>query len=1326
MLKSLELFGFKSFADRTQFTFSHGITCVVGPNGSGKSNVVDAMKWILGDQSPKSLRGKEMSDVIFNGSSGRKSSAFAEATLTFDNTSRFLPLEFDEVSIGRRLWQNGDSEYLINGGSARLKDIRDAFMGTGAATSAYSIIEQGRVDQILNSNAVARRMVFEEAAGISRFKSRKSDALRKLERVSQNLLRLQDIVDQLESQLNSTRNQAQKAAKYREVSTELEKLWLGLAADDGRWFTAQLEKVEVELAETTAEHDALTEQQNGIESRLSTFDGEIAEVDDRLRESEQDAGATREAIVSQEATIRHETSRLRETESELVRMRRQHVSTLARIREVTEQLAAGQAELEQFDATYAAQQQAVKSHEDRIDELARESEGGRDTIEQRRQQRSELSAEAAELRQQIAIVEARARSLADSREQNIELLAELKHNIESSRVSAESGQARVEQVLSEAAELSEASEALRSRLDHLKQERETDRQKLVEMREQRSASQARLAVLEDLEKRQEGLAIGVREILTRARTSDSPPWNSILGSVADLLDVDLENAALMEVALGARAQLIVMDEAAPLIEYLGTSSSRIDGRVGFLGLKTETTHSATDSPPSDATTQSEGTSDSQTAETSDAISRYLADDPDVIQRADGLISSSCEHQRLAELLLGSTWVVMDLAAARRLSASDETGQRFVTLQGELLEPDGTLYTGSIRGESAVLSRKSELRRLKSDLIRLDQLVGSSERQFETLVAQIQETSDELAEVVSSRDGVNEQLAQARAEFGTCHRRLQQLTEQHAAAESELADNESQSETAQAELAEHFERLNQVEIAEQQADSETARLEGELIKFEHERNRLIQAQTEDRLKLARHTERRESLQTESQRLQEEQTGQQEQLEEITRRIDALDQRRRTSVLVVLNTNSALAGLAIQAEQSNAIVWTQSQEKRRLRDVRGQLVEEDNRIRQERRTVADRQHEQELLVRDMRHRLSTSGERIEEEFNCSLEEVFASDASAFRDFLIERGLLENPDAEDGESETVDGLEADNEEFDPDSDVEDVTDPDGNNEEDSESANVNDETDTDIEAGDAVELEPDVSILTPEELVHTEVGGTRFEDVRDELEERVNRLRRKLKSIGNVNTESLEHLDELEGRFTHFNSQLQDLTEAKATLEDIIRRINAESRRMFTESFETIRGEFRDLFRRLFGGGDGDIILEDPDDVLECGIEIVARPPGKELRSISLLSGGEKTMTAAALLLSIFRSRPSPFCILDEVDAALDDANVERYATMIHEFRDTTQFIMISHRKRTMTVADVLYGVTMEQSGVSKRLTVSFEDVGEDGEIRTTGSSESAQAA
>jgi len=297
MLKCLELFGFKSFADRTRFDFPAGITCVVGPNGSGKSNVVDAMKWILGDQSPKSLRGKDMSDVIFNGSPGRKASAFAEATLTFDNSQKFLPFDSDDVTIGRRLWATGESEYLINGAQSRLKDIRDAFMGTGASTSAYSIIEQGKVGQILQANAAARRLVFEEAAGISRFKSRKAESLRKLERVSQNLVRLTDIVDDLESQLNSTRSQAVKATKYREVVNDLRRLWTGLAADDFRHFSAALLVLKKELTASQTELDTLNELQTGVEERLASFDSELGDVDDRLRDAEREGSTRREDFV---------------------------------------------------------------------------------------------------------------------------------------------------------------------------------------------------------------------------------------------------------------------------------------------------------------------------------------------------------------------------------------------------------------------------------------------------------------------------------------------------------------------------------------------------------------------------------------------------------------------------------------------------------------------------------------------------------------------------------------------------------------------------------------------------------------------------------------------------------------------------------------------------------------------------------------------------------------------------------------------------------------------------------------------------------------------
>ena len=1327
MLKSLELFGFKSFADRTRFDFSHGITCVVGPNGSGKSNVVDAMKWILGDQSPKSLRGKEMTDVIFNGSSGRKASAFAEASLTFDNSENILPIETDEVTIGRRLWRNGDSEYLINGATARLKDIRDAFMGTGAGTSAYSIIEQGRVGQILQSNPAARRIIFEEAAGISRFKSKKTEALRKLERVSQNLVRLQDIVDQLESQLNSTRSQAVKASRFRDVEQELKLAWFGLAADDYAWLNNRQVKIEAKLAETNAALDELAGQQQAIDERLASFDSELAGVDDQLREAERAAAATREAAVSLESTIRHETARLRETETELVRLRRQHSGTLGRLAQVDRERAAAQRELDQFNENFESQQQAVDQHETRITELKSAFDSNKVQIDQAQKSRTELTAEASHIRQKIALLEAQIRSLEETRDQHQDELTRLNEELESATTELESRQEAVEEALERAAKISELWAQQRGEKQQLATTQDETRKKLVELRERRSATQARLAVLEDLEQRQEGLGIGVREILKRARTSDYPPWSHIVGSVADLLDVELENAALMEVALGSHAQLIVMDDLQPLVEYLNRGEARIDGRVGFLGLS----------------------GDGGDAESVADIAQH----PSVVCRADELLATSCPHRDLAARLLASTWIVVDLDAARELASGDGRGQRFVTLQGELVEPEGAVYTGSVRGESAVLSRKNELRRLKNDVIRLDQSVASSESQLQTIAGQLKAIQERLAETAEQRDNVNDELTRLRGAAEAQQLVVRQLSDQKATAETGIVETQTQTETAQGELAERFDALSGVEAQLQDLEQQTGRLEAELIEFEQERNQLIQQQTEQRLQLARQTERRDSLTEALDRLSDEATSQHEQAAEIIRRSTALAERQLASELAVLNSTSELAELALQSDSNADRVGDLSSEKDRLRGVRATMGDEETRLRHERRSLSETQHAQEVELRDVRHRLSTCGERIEEEYGVTIDEVAASGASAFRSFLIERGHLEGDvvDNEPSDESADDGWD---EEADVEADADsELTDEEaeesegGEGEEDSDSQDEDEEweeedwdedeswdEDDEIEEDAAAEYDEDVG----DELVESEAGfdnddeapfslreidGVRYEDVREELDEQVNRLRRRLKSMGSVNTDSLETLDELEERFNHFNSQLMDLTEAKATLEDIIRRINSESRRMFMESFEAISVEFRELFRKLFGGGDGEIVLEDPDDVLDCGIDIVARPPGKELRSITLLSGGEKTMTAVALLLAIFKSNPSPFCILDEVDAALDDANVERYAGVIHEFKQMTQFIMISHRKRTMTVADRIFGVTMEQSGVSKRLTVSFEQVGENGEIIAGGGSQAA---
>lgn len=1262
MLKSLDLFGFKSFADRTRFDFALGITVVVGPNGSGKSNVVDSIKWILGDQSPKSLRGKEMTDVIFNGSTGRKPSAFAEATLTFDNRTRFLPLDSDEVSIGRRLWRNGDSEYLINGAASRLKDIKDVFSGTGAATSAYSIIEQGRVDQILHSNPAARRLVFEEAAGISKFKTRKVDALKKIERVQQNLLRLTDIVQQLESQLNSTRNHAAKAAKYREVSEELKRAWFGLVADDQRHFSAELSQLNARLDVSQAELDEFTAQQTQIEQRLASFDQELTDVEDRLREVERQAAGNREAVVAQESTIRHATARLRELDSELVRLRRQRGTTEQRLKEVADELAATDTELDTFDDTYLAQQSVLQQHDERLAATTQSAIELRQQLERHRRERTDLTKQGAEINQRMAFFQAQIESLQQSRKLHEERRDSLSGEIDAGKVELSRRQAAVNEVLSRSSAVSESVQSVRSKQKKLIKEQEATQQKLSELREKRSGTQARLHVLEDLEQRQEGVAIGVKEILARARSTDLAPWNLIRGSVADLLEVDLDNAALLEVALGNRAQLIVVDELTPLVEYLSRGGTRIDGRVGFIERSLQPTSS---------------------------MDLDLRSDSDVINRADELVAESSTFQDLAAKLLSNTWIVASLEAAFRLARQHGAACRFVTLQGELLDADGTLYAGSLRGETAILSRKSELRRLKNDIIRLDQSVESSERQQLALSDQLTAIETELTSVASARDQVNEKLTQVRSEFDVQQQTVERLERDRAAIDAQLTESAKQAAECEVGLQRCVADLMELDETQQHATTTMTLIEQQLVELEESRQHLIQQQTEEKLKLAKKEERRANLTKSVQRLRDEAKSRREQAEEVTRRHKQLVEQRRQTELELLNATSELAELAIVAERVQSDVDVLAREKSQMRTVRAELGEEDTRIRQSRRAISDKQHEDELRAREIQHQLTTCGQRVEEEYGLTLAQVVASGASSFREYLVAKGLITDSTT----TETESGVD--------------------------ESAATDEGSEVEAHAPSSA---PEDS--TSQTLVFEGPQGTiRFADVRPEIDEDVNKLRRKLKAMGSVNIDALKEIEELENKYQHFHAQLMDLTEAKNTLEEIIKKVNAESKRMFLESYEAIRKEFRELFRKLFGGGDGEVILEDPDDVLDCGIDIVARPPGKELRSISLLSGGEKTLTAVALLLAIFKSRPSPFCILDEVDAALDDANVERYASVVREFRDTTQFIMISHRKRTMVVADVIYGVTMEQSGVSKRMSVRFEDVGENGEFKAPPGSQAA---
>jgi chromosome segregation protein len=1303
MLKSLELFGFKSFADRTHFDFSTGITGIVGPNGSGKSNVVDGIKWILGDQSAKSLRGKEMTDVIFNGAAGRKESGFAEATLTFDNSSNFLPLESQEVQVGRRLYRNGDSEYLINRTPTRLKDIRNLFMGTGAGSASYSIIEQGQVDQILQANAVSRRAIFEEAAGIIRYKSRRTEALRKLERVDQNLIRLTDIVDEVEAQLNSIRSQAAKAAQFREISNELKEQWLGLAADDSRHLSGKFGEIE----ESIGRYHSQIKEQNSLhqqlEGRLSVLDVEITDVENRLREAERQGSANREAIASHQSTVVHQAGRLRELNAEIIRLRNQRTLMDARSKEVTDELEHHRIVLEESQRESVQLHKAGESRDTQIHKFSERLEDNRKSVEAKRNDILVRMREISDIGNQKSGLQSQSKAAASAQQNSQKRLEKINEQISHCRTEYEKKQLLLEESSLAIAALEETVQDVQLQRLTLEGEQNRSQQTLAQLREKRSACLARKSVLEDLESRQEGLGIGVKDILNRAITSDFPPWNQVLGSVADLLEVELEEAALLEVALGSRAQLIVMREFDSLKEYLNRGTSQIAGRVSFMCLSEK---EGIETPAGQQDESAIETLNGPSAGVPDDQQTFseLAGQPGVLKRADALVRPSERCPQLASQLLGDTWIVETIDVA--MSLSEQTGHacRFVTLQGEFLDADGTLVVGTVRSETAIVSRKSELRRLNIELKQLVNSIHEEERRLSSVGESLCDVDLSVRTVDLQMQELIDRQRALKSEVTTSENERKRLLREHNTLDVEIQKLAVEEKQVEEKLQQTQLELARTEEERQAQHDEIDQAEREIARLEHRLQALKQKKTAEQLDLAKQEERHHNLRSSFERLQRDQEQRIQQHEEMKRRFTAALSKRGQISLHILNTSAVLAELSLVGEKFAEQAGSLLAQKEQLREQRGVLHKKETRIRQRRRELHELLHQQEIKQRDIRHQIGTLEERIGEEYHLPLSDVVKSGASAMRLFVEKQAEKKQRDTESHPQKKMS--------------------PEGGSD---DQKTVELDEGSGITAEQGWEMDQPVSSLTnsndahaPNEKVLHQLNSLReipYEEMRNVLENRVNRLRRKLKLMGSVNSDSLKSLDELEGRYGHLSTQLQDLVEAKNVLEEIVHRINAESQRLFSEVFEAIRVNFQDLFRKMFSGGNGDVLLEDPEDVLECGIDIVARPPGKELKNISLMSGGEKSLTAFALLLAIFKCRPSPYCVLDEVDAALDEANVERFLSLLEEFKQTTQFILITHKKPTMTIADVLYGVTMEQSGISKRVSVRFEDIRKDGDFAET---------
>ncbi|MEX0613559.1 MAG: chromosome segregation protein SMC [Pirellulales bacterium] len=691
--QALELSGFKSFADRTQFEFPRGISVVVGPNGSGKSNIVDAVKWVLGSQSAKSLRGKEMTDVIFNGCASRTALGTGEATLTLENADGRLPIDAQEVHITRRVYRSGEGEYLLNRQPCRLRDIRDLLAGTGITTEAYCIIEQGKVDALLQSSPRDRRVIFEEAAGISQFKAKKAAATRRMERVEQNLLRLSDIVDEVESRLRSVRAQAGKARRYRECAERLQQLRTEVGLVDWRALTRQLTAKDSQLAELRHRANERASVLERAETEGRDLERAVEAGVERLRELEAAASAIREQIAARQATVENQRARHADLQQELGRIREQLAAMTSsgndgeQHRDAALQLRAAEAELAAADAEWQTHLKWARQAEQKLRET-------RECVDRVRFQAAESARTLASLREQQAMLQSQVAAAAHSVEQHRRHLAELTAQHEAQSTELARHQQAESQWQSEAQSHEAALRAAEERLVHVRRElARTDKQhrqiegRLTRIRE-------RIAVLSELEQRMEGLASGVHEALRLAQADPDAPLGEVRGLVADLFHVDIDSAPLVEMALGERTQFIVVASTNRLLESIEHRPLATGGRVGFLSLDGRAAATALDHVD-------------------------LSAEPGVMGRADRFVESSPEIEPLVRRLLGHTWLVDRLATALRLSRSSGRGLEFVTSDGELLAADGTLIIGPRQAAAGILSRRSELRACHEQVAELE-------------------------------------------------------------------------------------------------------------------------------------------------------------------------------------------------------------------------------------------------------------------------------------------------------------------------------------------------------------------------------------------------------------------------------------------------------------------------------------------------------------------------------------------------------------------------------------------------------------------------------
>jgi len=1175
--KRIDLQGFKSFADPVSIEFHEGITCIVGPNGSGKSNISDALRWVLGEQSPKMLRGGKMEEVIFAGTANRKSRGMAEVTLVIDNSQGILPIDYSEVAITRRMYRSGESEYAINNTACRLRDIRELIMDTGIGVDGYSIIGQGKISDIVSNKPESRREIFEEAAGIVKYRSRKAEAERKLESSNANLERVNDIVGEIEGRIDGLKEDSRKAKEFLKLREQQKGIEINITLKNIQSVELKNEYLKDELSELTLEIDSFQERRAGVEE-------EIAENRRQSGRLDQEESQTRDLLMHQTqeiSRIENETQLNRERLSVIEKEKARLSDEIAALKDRCAAENHNASELKKTEELLEGQLTELKASLQEVLEEQKEQNQSVGLLNQKVEEQKDilygLSAEMSSCRSEINGLE----NLKDTLTRRRELLVSEGEGAESgserlSREKEEIGE-KLRQCRESQRELAERGAALR-REQKEKQIREEElRSRMEELRISIGQAQTRRRMFQDLENSYEGYNGAVKFLMKQNLPG-------LEGLVAELIQVPAELTTAVETALGAGLQNVVCADDQSAQRAVAALKKARAGRLTFLPVKSI-----------------RGGRGNQAQSLSHMAGyRGLAVD---------CVEFDSRYQNVMEYLLGRVVIVDRLDHAVAMSKKSASGLRFVTLEGEVINASGAITGGTYKTNTTnLLSRKAEIQQLSEELTRMEREKTEQEQRMEQLRAEGRSLREQLAALEDQYRSGQLELLEQEKQLQLLSAQLSDLEQSGEKRRKELGSLTEEEDSAAAMIGQLKNRLS-----DQQKRSEEAQrlLDQWIPQLEQDRSQAAyfnEEVTNRRMELNNVQNQKDNASQMRERIEASLGDLNNQQEERLEQIEGLGRER----LALMSGDGGLL------EQREALQKEQSAAQQRLAEIQGQKASvsayleqiEQNKSEMDRQLFSQQQKKYDVEVKLARNETQITG---------------------WKDKLWE--------------------------------------------------------DFEVSYLQAMEFESDDFVMSKAQKESREI-------------------RARIKELGDVNVGAIKEYETIKERYEFLTEQRNDLLEAMNSLKAIIDDMDKTIRQNFKESFDQIVINFEETFRQLFGGGTAQLRLEDESRPLECGIEIVAQPPGKKLQNINLMSGGEKTMTAIALMFSVLKAKPTPFCILDEVEAALDEANIDRFAKYLKNFHDI-QFALVTHQKATMEHADVLYGVTMPEQGISKVLSLRMGD-------------------